>query len=169
MLAVYYATPEKSRKITPAVQPTNDIGRSEWRGTALNAPCYARTVLEAPESITHTRESSLMIIWSGLGFLVPIITFVLLVLTEYAVETLFADTSYYQAHGWPKLVAFLIAGAIVWSIGTYLNRKSGRVLIDKETGQEVILRPKHALFFLKMEYWAPILFVLGIIFLFVQE
>jgi hypothetical protein len=88
-----------------------------------------------------------MIIWSGLGVLVAVITFASLVLTAYATGALFGDASYYQTHGWPKLLAFLIAGAVVWWLGTSLNEKQGRVMIDKETGREVVIKPNHSLFF----------------------
>jgi hypothetical protein len=108
-----------------------------------------------------------MIIWSGLGFLVAVITFLFLLSAEYVTESLFGDESYYQDHGWPKLAAFFLAGAVVWSLGAYLNRRQGKVMVEKETGKEVLIKPNHSFFFVRMEYWGPILFALGIIFLFV--
>ena len=107
-----------------------------------------------------------MIIWSGLGFLVAVITFLLLLIAEYVTESLFRDESYYQAHGWPKLLAFFLAGAVIWPLGVYLNRKPRKIMIEKETRKEV-LKPGHSFFFIRMEYWGPILFALGIIFLLV--
>jgi hypothetical protein len=110
-----------------------------------------------------------MIIWSGLGFLVAVITFVCLLLTEFATESAFRDDGYYQAHGWPKLVGFIAAALIVWPLGRYLNSKKGRVLVDPDTGKQVVFKQGHMLFFIPLEYWGPILVVLGIIFLFVKE
>ena len=107
-----------------------------------------------------------MIIWSGFGFLVAVITFLLLLSAEYVTEVLFRDDSYYQAHGWPKLLAFFLAGVVIWPLGTYLNRKPRKVMIEKDTGKEVSM-PSHSFFFIRMEYWGPILFALGIIFLIV--
>jgi hypothetical protein len=109
-----------------------------------------------------------MFIWSGAGFIVAVITFLMLLLTEISVEAVFNDESYYQAHGWPKLVAFFVSGWLVLLIGRYLNKREGRVLIEKETGKEVTLKPNHSLFFINVEYWGYILFGLGIIFLFVK-
>ena len=43
-----------------------------------------------------------MIIWKGAGFIVAVIAFVLLLLTEWAVERAFGNDKYYQHHGWPK-------------------------------------------------------------------
>ncbi|MBW3542418.1 MAG: hypothetical protein KY476_19305 [Planctomycetes bacterium] len=110
-----------------------------------------------------------MIIWSGWGFLVAIIGFGCLVATEVIVEGAFRDDQYYQAHGWPKMVAFTIAAVIVGVVGRGLQRRQGKVLVDPATGREVVVSRGNTFFFIPMEYWAPIFLVLGIIFLFVTE
>ncbi len=107
-----------------------------------------------------------MIIWTGLGFLVAVITFGCCFAAECLVERAFHDDRYYQAHGWPKLVAFVVAAAVVGVVGRYLRRRQGRVLIDPKTGDEVIVGRQHTFFFIPVEYWPPILLILGIIFLF---
>src|SRR4030095_5514563 len=108
-----------------------------------------------------------MIIWSGLGFLVAVITFLLLLISEYLTESLFRDETYYQSHGWPKMLAFVLAATVIWPLGTYLKRTQGKVMIEKATGKEVVIKPNHTFFFIPMEYWSPILVALGIILLFV--
>ena len=110
-----------------------------------------------------------MIIWKGAGFIVAVVAFLMLLMTELSVEALFKDDKYYQTHGWPKLAAFFIAGWIVFFIGKYLNKKEGRVLIEKDTGKEVVLKSEHSLFFINVEYWSYILFALGVVFLFVKD
>lgn len=110
-----------------------------------------------------------MVIWSGLGFLVAVVTFGCLLATEILVEASFHDDQYYQAHGWPKLVAFVVAAAIVGVVGRRLSRRQGKVLIDPETGSEVIVGRNHTFFFIPVEYWAPILLVLGVAFFFVID
>jgi hypothetical protein len=111
-----------------------------------------------------------MIIWSGLGFLVAVIGFGCLLATEALVEAAFHDDRYYQTHGWPKLVAFTFAAVIVGIVGRWLNRRQGKVLIDPQTGREVVVgRGTNTFFFIPMEYWAPIFIVIGIIFLFVRK
>src|SRR5262245_8816650 len=98
-----------------------------------------------------------MIIWKGAGFIVAVVAFLMLLLTEISVEALTGDDSYYQKHGWPKLAGFIIAGCLVMLIGKYLNKKEGRVLIDKQTGEEVVVKSEHSLFFINVEYWSYIL------------
>ncbi len=100
-----------------------------------------------------------MIIWNGKGYLVFVITLVLLVASEYLSESAFADQTYYQTHTWPRAGALLIAAVIVWFLGLYLYRKGGRVVIDKATGREMTVGGSDALFFIPMRFWAPILVV----------
>ncbi len=58
----------------------------------------------------------------------------------------------------------MLAAIPVWIIGRKKNAKTTRALIDPETGEDVSLESGggHELFFLPMEYWAPIMVVLAI-------
>jgi hypothetical protein len=98
-----------------------------------------------------------MIIWSGMGFLVALIGFGSLFLTELLVESMTRDESFYQAHGWPKLMAFWVAALVVFLLDRALAGPPGR------PGRN------HSLFFIPMAVW-PILFVvLGVVFMFVKD
>jgi hypothetical protein len=62
---------------------------------------------------------------------------------------------------------FLIpAGAITWFLGKRMNRNAERTLVDPNTGEPVVIRNHHTLFFVRVEWWGPIMAVLGI-FLFI--
>ena len=67
----------------------------------------------------------MIIIWRGLGFLVPLIGIAGLLATQSVV-----GNGYYQAHGWPKFAAGLVAGLLVLLAGCGLNknRQSPHVL-----------------------------------------
>ena len=51
---------------------------------------------------------------------------------------------------------------LVWMLSKKLGSKPGKTLIDKETGQEVVVRQKHSFFFIDVKYWPAILIVLSI-------
>jgi len=89
-----------------------------------------------------------MIIWSGLGFLVAVIGFASLILTEFVSEKITGDDQFYQEHGWVILVGMLLAAGLTYGLHQLLLLQKGRVVIDKETGQEVVLRSSHSLFFI---------------------
>jgi hypothetical protein len=100
-----------------------------------------------------------MIVWRGWGYLVFVITLGVLILMEVGTGRLFHDSNYYAAHGWPRLLGFLVAAVAVWFLGTYLNRRAERAEGNK---------PVHSLFFIRVDYWAGILVVLGIVSLFIR-
>ena len=105
-----------------------------------------------------------MIIWSGWGFLVAVIVFGCSLVMEILIESVTGNESFYQQAIWPLALALALSGAICWFLGKYLNKPEERNLIDKETGEEVKLKnARHRLFFIRMEYWGPILLVIAII------
>ena len=50
---------------------------------------------------------------------------------------------------------------MVTALGLYLRGKGGRVVVDKQTGREIVLRRRHTLFFIPIEYWGLVVVVLG--------
>lgn len=109
-----------------------------------------------------------MIIWNGLGFLVLVFAFGCSLAMNLVTNSLFRDESYYTTRGWPLELALIAAGALTWVVGRALNRRRGKAMIEKETGREVLVLPKHALFFIKMHYWGPMLIALGLAALFLR-
>jgi hypothetical protein len=101
------------------------------------------------------------IISTGWGLVVVLVAIAGLVVGQILVDLLFGP-GYYTSHEWPKLLACLIAGAFVWKVGVRLNSTPGRVVIDKETGQELTLRQHHSLFFVPMQYWAIPIVLFGL-------
>jgi hypothetical protein len=104
-----------------------------------------------------------MIIWRGLGILVPIIVGVLTVCTSFLVNLIMKNEDYSKWHYWPKALGVVIAAVAVWFVGKYLNSRPGKVVVEKATGKEIVLRKRHDLFYLKFEYWAFILLAFGVI------
>ena len=76
---------------------------------------------------------------------------------------------YYSAHHWTIGVALLIAAAPSWVFGNQLRKHAARTVIEKATGQEMLLdEARHRLFFIPMHYWGGILLSIGVV-MFVME
>ncbi len=101
-----------------------------------------------------------MIIWKGLGFIVPIIGLVAFFVTQLALDAAFGD-DFYTSNGWPKLVGAFLAAGLIFLASRLLGKPTGKIFIDKETGQEIEMRKTHSLFFIPILYWAPIVLLLG--------
>ena len=104
----------------------------------------------------------MIIIWKGYGFLVPFIIVSVVGAISVLSWLLFPTTVFLG----PCIGSFLAAAA-VWYIGKKFNSPlKNRVMIDKQSGQEFILKPDHSLFFIKMQYWAFVMAPIGL-FLFI--
>ncbi|HEY8738953.1 MAG TPA: hypothetical protein VIO62_18160 [Candidatus Dormibacteraeota bacterium] len=60
-------------------------------------------------------------------------------------------------------VCEVLAGVAVWFTGIRLNGEADKALVDPNTGKEVRVRRRHTLFWIPMQYWAPVLAIVGVI------
>jgi hypothetical protein len=103
-----------------------------------------------------------MIVWSGYGILVPIITFLSLLLTQLAFDKVFG-LFYYSTHRWSIGVAMIPAAVLCWLLGTYFRKLGAKTVIEKETGREIQLPgASHSFFFIPMHYCGVVLLLIGI-------
>lgn len=96
-----------------------------------------------------------MIVWSGRGFLSAVVLIVSIVILAYILPK--------EQGNYGIIISLFIAGIFSWFMGKKWNQKNTRTLVDKESGQEVTLKPNHSLFWIKMEYWGLIFGVLGLV------
>jgi hypothetical protein len=100
----------------------------------------------------------MIFIWRGYGFLVPLITIVVVGVMSVLFGAIFKTTQPYGV-----AIGALAAAAALWFAGNSFNSPAkDRIMIDKLTGQEFILKPSHSFFFIKMQYWAYIVGVIGV-------
>src|SRR5215217_3940794 len=105
-----------------------------------------------------------MLIWRGRGIVIALIVFACLILVELVTEAMFGDNTYYQNHGWLRLVALWIAAGLVYLLRGWFGVGQERILIDKETGQEIQVNKESNLLFVPARFWPVILLVLGVAF-----
>lgn len=94
-----------------------------------------------------------MFIWSGLGFLAALIPVAFFILCAVVFGIAGKDTALDN----PMVglaTAALLSSAMVWWLGRKLNTAPGRELIDPNTNQRVILRRRHTMFWIPMEWWS---------------
>ncbi|MGU3538044.1 hypothetical protein [Methylobacterium sp. A54F] len=101
-----------------------------------------------------------MIIWSGWGFL-PVLFGGLGMVAGVLLDPLLARLGLPAQSG--LIVGWLAAAAVNGWVGTRLNGGQGRELIDPTTGQRVILRRRHTLFWIPMQYYSVLMLLLGIL------
>lgn len=73
-----------------------------------------------------------MMIWSGLGFSVAVITFGSLLLFNFVLDSQFGE-GYYSSHDWAIGTALMLGGLISSGVGFMLKGRSDRYVVDEET------------------------------------
>lgn len=105
-----------------------------------------------------------MIIWSKWGILVFVIVIVMMILSDVISGIVFNDPDYYRKNRWVLSMSLLISGIFCFGLGKMINKTKEKTYIDKETQEEVkMTNPKSTLFFIPIEYWGPILWVLSLV------
>ncbi|MDJ0711802.1 MAG: hypothetical protein QNJ14_15535 [Woeseiaceae bacterium] len=102
----------------------------------------------------------MLIVWRGFGWLVPVVVFGALILSQLSVDAVYGE-GFYTANGWPKQLAFIVAALSVGFLGFFLNHTKRQILFDEETGEALGKAPSHSLFFIPIEYWAIIVLALA--------
>jgi hypothetical protein len=85
-----------------------------------------------------------MLIWSGFGILVPIITFVTIFVAKMVIDTIFGASAAFL----PNLLVCLAPLVVLWFLGKSLNKNGA----------------DHTFFFIRIEYWGVMMAVVLILF-----
>jgi ABC-type amino acid transport system permease subunit len=107
-----------------------------------------------------------MIIWTGSGYLVGVFIFGCSLGANLIANGLTGSSAYWNNHRWTFAVAMIPAAALCFVVGRWLYGRKTRKLTDTETGEPVVIRPSHTMFFVPMPYWSIICLALGALALF---
>ncbi|WP_438482531.1 hypothetical protein [Oleiharenicola lentus] len=107
-----------------------------------------------------------MIIWQGFGFIVPVVGIASTVVTQVLVNAVAQDRFYYQTHLWPQLAGIWFTALLIYGLARRLDSRPGNVVVEKDTGQEIVVKPRHSFFFIPMKYWAAVIAVYGVVYFF---
>jgi hypothetical protein len=101
-----------------------------------------------------------MIIWTGWGVLVAVIAVVGMIVAGGLSDIFQTDKD------WPFAIGAIVSAAINYFVAEKLEDK-GRLVVDPESGEQILLKKSHSFFFIPMKYWtyAFAALALGIIFL----
>jgi hypothetical protein len=97
-----------------------------------------------------------MIFYSGLGYLVPILFIApFIVIAGLLYKAL--DFDVLRATSWWPLHSLIVLGAIlVVGVGWLANRNKVAEVTYEKSGPVTVLKPRHTLYWIRMEYWGPI-------------
>lgn len=103
----------------------------------------------------------MIIIWSRLGWLVPIIGLLGMMSIELTVDAIFGG-DYYKENILYQNIAVVFAGGLVFIVGKYLNHSDRLVIRCKHTRELLEVKEKHEFFFIPFE-WSGVLISLALL------
>ena len=98
-----------------------------------------------------------MVVWSGKGILSVLVLIASFFLFVKLMPTEYGDYAF--------VLAFFITSIFSWFMGKKWNEGEARTVVDKATGREILLKPNHSLFWIKLQYWGIIFAGFGLIIL----
>jgi hypothetical protein len=101
----------------------------------------------------------MILIWNGAGILVAVIWFVSILAGDRLAKALFGPDA---SRGIHNLTGEWLAAGLTLVLALLL-RTQREIGIDPKTGQEVVIRPNHSLFWIPVIVWPFIFFLLGIV------
>ncbi|MRX06376.1 hypothetical protein GJ697_00845 [Pseudoduganella sp. FT25W] len=108
-----------------------------------------------------------MIVWRGYGILVLVFTVIGYALGKVGAEQIWGTPLAPNYRQGAELAGMLLAAAIVYGLHRLIEaRQAPRAFVDKATGEEIIVKPRHDLFFIPLKIWPYILALLGVWFFF---
>lgn len=97
-----------------------------------------------------------MVVWSGFGWVVPIIAIVCLLLGNFAL----GDS--WSGNTWAQAGALLVTAALTFVFDRFfLEKRADITLMNKETGADVVIRKNDSLFFIPVRFWPFVLIAIA--------
>lgn len=103
----------------------------------------------------------MIVVWRGLGILVPVIGIAVWLVCEFTVDAALGD-GYYRGNSWPMYCTLGLVSVALGAMGYVLNHRLRNDIEDPETGAILGKPPSHSLFFLPIEYWAILIPVVAL-------
>ena len=110
-----------------------------------------------------------MIIWRGMGVLALIIAVVVNLIVNETANSMFGIPDgfkhYRDAHKVIWVVGMGLSALVCWYFGNWLESReiqNGKVVIDKESGQEIRLISRHDMFWIPVKWWSVIRLATGL-------
>ena len=97
----------------------------------------------------------MLLIWQRFGFLVPVIGFGSLVLTQLLVDTALGKNRYENDSALYAGIALFVASGLTYLLNLFLSpREQPRKLLDPVTQQTVLVKRTSTFFFVPVVYWS---------------
>ena len=93
-----------------------------------------------------------MVVWSGFGWVVAVLAIACLLIGN----VILGDS--WSGNTWAQAGAMLVTALLTFGFDRFfLAKRADRTLMNKETGEDVVLRKNDSLFFIPVRFWPFVL------------
>ncbi|MFC5476366.1 hypothetical protein [Paraherbaspirillum soli] len=103
----------------------------------------------------------MFIVWQGFGFVGVLIPIVFVLLGQLGIDAALGN-GYYSSHPWAPALCLILSAVALWFFGSKLNNRPGRELIDPKTQERIILKKKHTVFWVPVQYFSILVAVIAV-------
>ena len=97
-----------------------------------------------------------MVIWQGAGFAGVLFPLIFVFGGQYGLDAVMGE-GYYTSHNWAPASLLALAAVAVWAFGSAVNRRPGRELVDPQTQEKVVLKERHTIFWIPLQYFSLVI------------
>lgn len=97
-----------------------------------------------------------MFFWSGFGFVIPLILIISVFIGTAVMDIVFGMKAG-NADSWIVCIALSISTFSCWILGKTVLQTKKRILIDKDTHEEIELKTSHTFMFIPIRLWTYLL------------
>lgn len=103
-----------------------------------------------------------MFIWTGRGYLLGLVSFFCLVITQASVDVIAQQKGFYATHDWPKSLGLCLGAAACLPLGRWVRRWAD-FKVQQEQPHMASSRMSHTILFIPVEHWWKVLVGIAII------
>lgn len=100
-----------------------------------------------------------MISFTGLGYLTLVFFIAPFMVIGVILERSVGFDVLSATSRWPLHSLMILGAVLTFVLGRYFNRRMVEETIYEKTGPVKVFRPRHTLYWIRMEYWGPIFLV----------
>ena len=100
----------------------------------------------------------MFIVWQGLGFLGVVIPVGLIILVNLVFGKGFSENTPYLTE-----LILILSAISIWFVGKHLNGMPGKELVDPKTNEVVVLKPRHSLFWIPLQWFSVVILAISVL------
>ena len=111
--------------------------------------------------VSNQKRGNSMIVWKGWGILALVIPLIISLSVGSSLDAYYGE-GFYKNSAWAMPLVLGISSILVFIVGSKINSKPGKIVIDPENNERIELKTTHSMFWIPLQYWSLIILSIAI-------